>query len=105
MKPPAAGIDPEVDGSESVSYTHLDVYKRQIHARKYFYPLISWASCYSASPSAAGSNLPVAERVSRQVLCLPIYGSLEAETVRSICGTVAEAREIAAPAIAGLVKS
>lgn len=76
-----------------------------IHARKYFYPLISWASCYSASPSAAGSNLPVAERVSRQALCLPIYGSLEAETVRSICGTVAEAREIAAPAIAGLVKS
>ncbi len=75
-----------------------------IHARKYFYPLISWASCYSASPSAAGSNLPVAERVSRQVLCLPIYGSLEPETVRSICGIIAEAQEIATPAIAGLVR-
>ena len=65
-----------------------------IHARKYFYPLISWASCYSALPSAAGSNLPVAERISRQVLCLPIYGSLEPETVRLISGIIVEAREL-----------
>ena len=65
-----------------------------VHARKYFYPLISWASCYSALPSAAGSNLPVAERISRQVLCLPIYGSLEPETVRLISGIIVEAREL-----------
>jgi dTDP-4-amino-4,6-dideoxygalactose transaminase len=76
-----------------------------IYARKYFYPLISWASCYSASPSAAATNLPVAERVSREVLCLPIYGMLEPETVRSICATIAEAREIAVPAMASIAGS
>jgi dTDP-4-amino-4,6-dideoxygalactose transaminase len=76
-----------------------------IHARKYFYPLISWAPCYSALPSAAAANLPVAERVSRQVLCLPIYGALEPETVHSICEIVAEAREITMGAVAGLVES
>lgn len=71
-----------------------------IHARKYFYPLISWASCYSALPSAAGSNLPVAERISRQVLCLPIYGSLEPETVRLISQIVIEAHELVTPELA-----
>lgn len=76
-----------------------------IYARKYFYPLISWASCYSASPSAAAANLPVAERIARQVLCLPIYGSLEPETVRLISGIIVEARELVTPAMAAHVKS
>ena len=76
-----------------------------VYARKYFYPLISRASCYSASPSAAASNLPVAERISRQVLCLPIYGTLEPETVRLISGIIVEARELVTPATAGRVRS
>ena len=66
-----------------------------VFARKYFYPLISAASCYSALPSAAESHLPVAERISRQVLCLPIYGSLEPQTVRRIAEIIAEAQELA----------
>jgi dTDP-4-amino-4,6-dideoxy-D-glucose transaminase len=60
-----------------------------ILARKYFYPLISHASCYASLPSAAPSHLMVAERVSRQVLCLPIYGDLELEIVRHICRVIA----------------
>jgi dTDP-4-amino-4,6-dideoxygalactose transaminase len=71
-----------------------------IAARKYFYPLISAASCYSALPSAASSNLPVAERVAKQVLCLPIYGTLEANTVRAVCGVIAAAQQLVAPKIA-----
>jgi dTDP-4-amino-4,6-dideoxygalactose transaminase len=66
-----------------------------IFARKYFYPLISAASCYSALPSAAASHLPVAERISRQVLCLPIYGSLDPQTVGLITKIIAEAQEVA----------
>jgi dTDP-4-amino-4,6-dideoxygalactose transaminase len=62
-----------------------------IIARKYFYPLISAAACYSALPSAAEANLPVAVRVAKQVLCLPIYGALQEETVREICGVIGEA--------------
>jgi dTDP-4-amino-4,6-dideoxygalactose transaminase len=60
-----------------------------IFARKYFYPLISHASCYSALPSASPAKLPVAERIATQVICLPIYGALEHDTVRRICGLIA----------------
>jgi dTDP-4-amino-4,6-dideoxygalactose transaminase len=57
-------------------------------SRKYFYPLVSRASCYAALPSADPARLPVAERISAQVLCLPIYGTLPHETVHSICDII-----------------
>ncbi len=56
-----------------------------VHPRKYFHPLCSHFSCYSALPSAAPSNLPVAERVARQVLCLPLCGTLQESELRNIC--------------------
>jgi dTDP-4-amino-4,6-dideoxygalactose transaminase len=65
-----------------------------IVARRYFYPLISAAPCYSAIPSAASSSLPVAERISRQVLCLPIYGGLDPAAVRAVCGVMQEAQHL-----------
>lgn len=71
-----------------------------IVARKYFYPLISSAPCYSALPSATKANLPVAHRVAQQILCLPIYGALEPQTVRSICAVIAEAHQVARPRVA-----
>jgi len=71
-----------------------------IVARKYFYPLISHAACYASLPSAAPSLLPVAERISRQVLCLPIYGSLQPEIVEHICRVIVECRRINMPDLA-----
>ena len=59
-----------------------------IFARKYFYPLCTQFSCYSALPSAAPANLPVAQRISQRILCLPLYGTLEDETVRKICAVI-----------------
>lgn len=59
-----------------------------VYARKYFYPLCSHYSCYSALPSAAPGNLPVAERISQQVLCLPIYGSMKEETAAGIAAII-----------------
>jgi dTDP-4-amino-4,6-dideoxygalactose transaminase len=59
-----------------------------IHARKYFYPLVSHAPCYAALPSASACNLPVAERVANQVLCLPIYGTLDLSIVDTICALI-----------------
>jgi len=56
--------------------------------RKYFYPLVSRASCYAALPSADPARLPVAERIAAQVLCLPIYGTLPHETVHSVCDII-----------------
>lgn len=48
-----------------------------IYSRRYFYPLISNMPTYRSLPSAARENLPVANRIGEQVLCLPIYGSLD----------------------------
>jgi len=57
-----------------------------IFARRYFYPLISEFPMYCAIPSAAASNLPIANEIAQQVLCLPIYPELEeADLERVYC--------------------
>jgi len=77
-------VDKEAYGlSRDELYTLLK--KFNIFTRKYFHPLCSHYSCYSDLPSTSPGNLPVAERVSHQVLCLPLYGSLGEETVQTIC--------------------
>ena len=63
-----------------------------IFARRYFYPLCSSFSCYRDLPSALPGNLPVAERISRQVLSLPIYGRMEDKDVERICGIINQIR-------------
>ncbi len=55
-----------------------------IHARRYFYPLISELSMYRDIPSAAPANLPAAATAARQVLCLPIYPALDTRVVEHI---------------------
>jgi dTDP-4-amino-4,6-dideoxygalactose transaminase len=49
------------------------------YARRYFYPLISEFPMYRGMPSARREHLPVAHRLSLQVLCLPIYPDLPAD--------------------------
>jgi dTDP-4-amino-4,6-dideoxygalactose transaminase len=51
--------------------------KQNIYTRRYFYPLISQFPTYRGLPSAHPGNLPVAERITKEVLCLPIYGNLD----------------------------
>jgi dTDP-4-amino-4,6-dideoxygalactose transaminase len=50
-----------------------------VHGRRYFYPLISAMPMYRNLPSAATANLPVANRIAQEVLCLPIYPGLSEE--------------------------
>lgn len=59
-----------------------------IFPRKYFYPLCSTYPCYGALPSSSRENLPVANRIAKQVLCLPLYGQLSPETVNRICDII-----------------
>jgi dTDP-4-amino-4,6-dideoxygalactose transaminase len=58
-----------------------DVYEMfkeyNIYGRRYFYPLISQFPTYRALESAMPGKMPVAESVSGQVLCLPIYPDLD----------------------------
>ena len=56
-----------------------------IFTRKYFFPLCSDYPCYRHIPSAEPSNLPVANKVTKEVLCLPLYGGLCVDDIEQIC--------------------
>lgn len=73
-------------GSRDDIYTELR--KHHIYARRYFYPLISHFPPYKGLPSAADTNLPVAERISQEVLCLPMYADLPPESIQTICAII-----------------
>jgi len=59
-----------------------------IHARRYFYPLISDFPMYRGLPSADPDRLPVARSASLRVLCLPIYPDLSDAEVENICAII-----------------
>jgi dTDP-4-amino-4,6-dideoxy-D-glucose transaminase len=63
---------------------------QNIHARRYFYPLISDMPMYRGLPSANQANLPVAEELSQQVLCLPIYPDLQVSEIEQIVRCITE---------------
>lgn len=60
----------------------------KIYARRYFYPLISDLPMYRQHPSARPENLPVARRISDQILCLPIFPDLGESEQSRVIGTV-----------------
>lgn len=62
---------------------------RDIHPRRYFYPLISDFPMYRGLPSAHRENLPMATIAAQQVLCLPIYPDLEISAIEEITGIIA----------------
>ena len=61
-----------------------------ILARRYFYPLISNFPVYRGLDSAAPDKLPVANKLSDQVLCLPMYADLSDEDVERILQGIKE---------------
>ncbi|MBB6632573.1 DegT/DnrJ/EryC1/StrS family aminotransferase [Cohnella thailandensis] len=66
--------------AERCGRTRDEVYHKfknyNVFTRRYFYPLCSDFECYRDLPSSAVANLPVAKQASKEVLCLPFYGSL-----------------------------
>jgi dTDP-4-amino-4,6-dideoxygalactose transaminase len=64
---------------------YVKLKRHNIYSRRYFYPLISQFPTYRSLPSAQKDNLPVAEKVTEQVICLPIYPDLENQIVMRIC--------------------
>ncbi len=59
-----------------------------IFTRKYFSPLCSQFQCYQRLPSSAAANLPVSEKVTKEILSLPLYGGINAENINQICDTI-----------------
>ena len=62
--------------------------EQNILARRYFYPLISNFDTYSALPSASKENLPVANRLADEVICLPMHHNLSVEDVGQIVNII-----------------
>lgn len=63
---------------------YMKMKEKGILGRRYFYPLISSFSTYRGLPSATKDNLPVATRMSNQVICLPMYHELSVDDVESV---------------------
>jgi dTDP-4-amino-4,6-dideoxygalactose transaminase len=72
--------------------TRNDVYEElkanNIFSRRYFYPLISQFPIYSNLESSIPGKMPIAERITEEVLCLPIYPDLEISSVKFICSII-----------------
>jgi len=56
------------------------------HARRYFYPLISQFPPYKDLESSRKENLPIADTISKNIICLPLYPDLSFHDVETICG-------------------
>ena len=69
----------------SREFVYEELKKHNIYARRYFYPLISNFPSYKGLASSSKENLSVANKIAEQILCLPIYGSLEIEKADFIC--------------------
>ena len=81
-------FDPERFGKDRDEIMEL-LAREQIHARKYFYPLTSEFACFAGRFHP--EETPVARRVSRQVLTLPLYADLPHSEIARICGIILSA--------------
>jgi dTDP-4-amino-4,6-dideoxygalactose transaminase len=75
-------VQPEYPLSRDALYQRM--HDCRVHARRYFYPLISEFPMYRGLASAARQNLPVASKAASEVICLPIYPALGDEQVSSV---------------------
>jgi len=67
--------------------------KDNIFSRRYFYPLISQFPMYKDHESAVKGNLKEAEKISEEVLCLPIYPGLETADILRIIKIIHNSKE------------
>ncbi len=74
--------------SRDVVYDRLR--EANVWTRKYFYPLCSTYVPYRELPSSAAENLPVANSIADEVLCLPFYGHLGLEAAGEIASMIRE---------------
>jgi dTDP-4-amino-4,6-dideoxygalactose transaminase len=66
--------------------------ENNIFARRYFYPLISQFQPYKGLDSSNPENLPVATRVTEQVISLPIYADLDIEDAERVVEIVSSCK-------------
>lgn len=81
-------VGPEYPLTRDALYTRLA--EHDIHARRYFYPLIADFPMYRGLPSAGPERLPVARRAAGRVLCLPLYPSLTRQDQERVLSVLIE---------------
>jgi len=85
----------EFGASRDMVYEKLRSF--DIYVRRYFYPLISQFPAYKGLDSAAPANLPVAEEITKKVLCLPIYPGLEVQSIEMITNIILDTHLVNKP--------
>lgn len=63
-----------------------ELYKEGIVARKYFYPLTNRFTCYKGC--GYKGDTPIAQHISENVLCLPMYSDLAEGDIQRICSII-----------------
>ncbi len=58
--------------------------QNNIFCRRYFYPLISEFPMYKGLESAKPNNLPIATKMAKEVICLPLFSELSIDDVLRI---------------------
>ena len=80
-------IDEEKMGmSRDALYEKLK--ENNIYGRRYFYPLISQFPTYRGLDSAQPGKLTVAEKITEEVICLPIYPGISSDNIQQIVGII-----------------
>lgn len=74
--------------AEQYGMSRDDLYEKMkannVYGRRYFYPLITDFEPYKDIPSAHPANLPVANKIANQVICLPMHHELSEEDVKRV---------------------
>jgi len=77
---------------EAYGMSRNDLYQKMkdlnILGRRYFYPLISDFSTYRGLDSSSVENLPVANRISNRVICLPMHHNLTSNDVERVINAI-----------------
>jgi dTDP-4-amino-4,6-dideoxygalactose transaminase len=76
--------------SRDTLYESLKAHK--IFGRRYFFPLISQFPSYRSLESAKAGNMPVAERVASQVICVPSHPGIGSDDLDRIVDVLCECR-------------
>ncbi len=69
---------------------YMKMKRNDVLGRRYFYPLISNFEIYSSLPSASRENLPAANAMADQVICLPMHHELSREDIEKVLSLVLE---------------
>ncbi|MCX6232348.1 MAG: DegT/DnrJ/EryC1/StrS family aminotransferase [Bacteroidetes bacterium] len=83
-------IDEQIYGRKR-DELYEELRKHNIYGRRYFYPLISQFPTYRGLQSAKPENLPIATKISEQVICLPIYPLLSKDDQLQILNIIKNA--------------